>query len=123
MKNITRKATDETPYVNFNYNTGTIEMEGRSIPEDAEKFYEPLLSWINEYIQEPKDKLTINFKFEYFNTSSSKWLISMFKKFEFLHEEGHSVEINWYYEFDDLKEYIYEIQEIFEVPINLLKKA
>ena len=42
-----------------------------------------------------------NFKFEYFNTSSSKCLFDIFRKLNIVKESGFDLSINWYYEEDD----------------------
>lgn len=118
MENIVLESTAKTPRVNFNRDSGFLEISGRSIPENAEKFYHPLINWIDSYVKEPNDSTTINFKFEYFNTSTSKWLITLFKKIAVLHTEGKLVDVNWYYEDEDIFEYAELINELVSIPIN-----
>ena len=43
----------------------------------------------------------MNVQLEYFNTSSSKCILDVFKKLEGIHKSNNEVIINWYYEEDD----------------------
>lgn len=102
MRKFELKEAVTTPYVLLNADTGEIKIEGRSIPENVIDFYYPILSWINDYVKEPKDTTTVSFKLEYFNTSSSKRLFDIMKKVETIAlQPEKKVIINWYYEEDD----------------------
>ncbi len=102
---------------------GVIEIKGRSIPENSVEFYKPLIDWLESYSALGGKSTTTNVQLEYFNTSSSKCLLDIFKKLEFLYRKGTTVVINWYYEEDD--EDMYEAGEdyatILNVPINLIE--
>lgn len=96
------KETATTPFVNFDYASGVIKMEGRSIPENVIDFYQPILRWIDEYAQNPLHETLVHLKFEYFNTSSSKRIFDIMKKLERMAiDTGTKVTINWYFEEDD----------------------
>jgi hypothetical protein len=96
------KESSTTPYVLLDASIGRITFEGRSIPENVIDYYQPILNWIDEYSKSPSEQTTVNFKFEYFNTSSSKRIFDIMKKVEQLAiNSGKSVLINWYYEEDD----------------------
>ncbi|HZJ74497.1 MAG TPA: DUF1987 domain-containing protein [Perlabentimonas sp.] len=102
MQKIELKEAVTTPYVLLNADIGEIRIEGRSIPENVIDFYYPILSWIDNYVKEPKDTTTVFFKLEYFNTSSSKRLFDIMKKVETIASQPEKkVVINWYYEEDD----------------------
>lgn len=120
MERIYHKGTDKIPYVNFDSEAGLIELKGRSIPEDAESLYLPMIEWVDAYIPLAKGPTKANFEFEYFNTSSSKWLLTLFKKLDDLYEKTKDLEINWYYSDDDLLEYGELLEEIVEIPVNLI---
>lgn len=94
--------TQTTPLVSLNASLGEIIIEGRSIPENVIDFFHPILSWIDEYALSPNEKTTLKFKFEYFNTSSSKRIFDIMKKAEAIAlQPGKLVVINWFYESDD----------------------
>lgn len=112
--------TDKSPAVTLDPDTGFIEFEGRSIIEDSEKFFMPIVEWIIQYIENPFTKTNINFKFEYFNTSCSKWLITITKQLKKLFESGADCTINWYYEDEDVLEYGEVIRDLVDIPINMI---
>ncbi|MBL4658363.1 MAG: DUF1987 domain-containing protein [Flavobacteriales bacterium] len=89
------------PEVALNGEKGLIEISGRSIPEHAGKFYMPILDWIDRYVKSPAEETTIRFELEYYNSSSKRYLLDVLERFSLLHENGHKVTLNWYYEEDD----------------------
>ncbi len=120
MENITIKGTFKTPTLIFNYETGVLDISGRSLPEHSIEFYKEAIQWLNKYIENPKSETIVNVQLEYFNTSSSKVILDIFKKIEALHAKGNKVIVNWYYEEDDsdMKEQGETFAEIIKVPIN-----
>ncbi|MFI5204193.1 MAG: DUF1987 domain-containing protein [Flavobacteriales bacterium] len=82
MENIKMDGTPKTPTVKFDKDTGVLELSGRSIPENSIEFYKPLLDWLEAYGGGAKSKTEVNIKLEYFNTSSSKCILDVFKKLE-----------------------------------------
>lgn len=114
MDDIKIKGTPKTPTVNFNKEEGKLLIKGRSIPENSIEFYKPLIDWIEQYSSSPADKTQVNIQLEYFNTSSSKCILDVFKKLEAVNGE---VIVNWYYEEDD--EDMLEAGEDYEAIINI----
>lgn len=101
MENIKISDTPKTPAVNFDSSTGLIELIGRSIPEDPNLFYDPLIQWVIAYTNQPCKKTEVILKLEYFNTSSSKRIFELIKNLESIDLTANEVLINWYYEADD----------------------
>ncbi|MBP5501178.1 MAG: DUF1987 domain-containing protein [Bacteroidales bacterium] len=120
MDRIQIAPTDKSPEVDFNPAEGVLMLKGRSLVEDSESFYLPLVEWIQKYIDDPKEGTVIDFKFEYFNTSCSKWLITITKELKVLYEKDPSTQINWYYEDDDVLEYGEVICDLVDIPINMI---
>jgi hypothetical protein len=82
--------------------SGILSISGRSIPENSIEFYNPLFSALETYFTNPKEKTTLNIQLEYYNSSSSACLLSVFKKLEkFKKTKGSPVMINWLYEEND----------------------
>ncbi len=117
METIVREGTPKTPYVRFDGEKGIIEIKGRSIPENSIEFYKPLIDWLEGYDGEGKEETSVNVQLEYFNTSSSKCILDIFKKLEILFKKGKKVEVNWYYEEDD--EDMFEAGEDYQSIINI----
>ena len=120
MESISIEGTPKTPSVSFDANTGIIEIKGRSIPENSIEFYRPLVEWLEEYSKEPQKLTTVNIQLEYFNTSSSKCILDVFKKLETIKKAKNEVIINWYYEEDD--EDMLEAGEDYESIIRITFK-
>ena len=91
METIKIQGTEDTPKVILDKDTELLEISGRSLPEDVASFYEPVLTWLDEYAQNPNKKTIFNFKLIYFNTASSKLLLDILMKLEEIHEAGHSL--------------------------------
>ena len=123
MENILREGSAKTPAVNFDSDSGVLELKGRSIPENSVEFYKPLNDWIENYGANPKDKTIVDIKLEYFNTSSSKCILDLFKKLESLKTKGAEVLVNWYYEEDDedMEEAGEDYQAIIKLPFNMIE--
>jgi len=117
METIIREETLKTPFVKFDSDKGVVEIKGRSIPENSIEFYKPLIDWLDKYADQPSGKTSVNIKLEYFNTSSSKCILDIFRKLELIHKKGNEVEINWYYEEDD--EDMFEAGEDYQSIINI----
>jgi hypothetical protein len=93
--------TPKTPTILFDINGGVLDIKGRSIPENSIEFYKPLVDALDKYSVATKSATTVNIQLEYFNTSSSKCILDIFKKLESIHKSGSDVTINWHYEDDD----------------------
>jgi hypothetical protein len=102
MEEFVLTASTKTPGVKLNASTGVLEISGRSIPEIATEFYNPMIDWVVEYGKSPKPETTVQVKFEYFNTSSSKSILDFFKKLEQIDAAGKTkVNVKWFYETED----------------------
>ena len=101
METIKIQGTEDTPKIILDAENDILEISGRSLPEDVSSFYEPVLNWLNEYAENPKNKTIFNFKLTYFNTASSKLLLDILMKLEEMHEKGQDVLIRWHFPEDD----------------------
>ena len=101
MEKFSIAGTPKTPTINFDMEGGFLEIKGRSIPENSIEFYKPLVDNLEKYAGAPKPATNVNIQLEYFNTSSSKCILDVFKKLETIHKGGSQVTINWHYEEDD----------------------
>ncbi len=120
MENVYIDPTDKSPAVILDKDKGLIEFSGRSLMEDSEKFYKPLVDWLQEYIENPKPNTVVNFKFEYFNTSCSKWLITITKLLKNIFKKDPNATFNWYYEDEDVLEYGEVIRDLVDIPMNMI---
>ncbi|HCC70495.1 MAG TPA: nuclear pore complex subunit [Bacteroidales bacterium] len=123
MESIIIEGTPKTPTVHFDSVQGVFKLEGRSIPENSVEFYKPLVDWLDLYKENPLPKTNVEVKLEYFNTSSSKCILDVFKKLELIHKAKNDVEIKWYYEEDDedMLEAGEDYESIIRVPFEMVE--
>ncbi len=113
----------KTPLVDFK-TTGELRIEGSSFSENPVEFYEPLVEWIKELKNEAPKTITMRIKLEYFNTSSSKLILYMFKSLENIHFNKESeVTIVWLYNKidQDMLESGKDYKSIVNVPFELVE--
>ncbi len=106
--------TDEFPAILLDAEKQQFEISGRSLPENVNTVYEPVLNWINSYLKNPNPKTEINIKLEYFNSASAKKLTEILLLFETASKKGIDVQIKWFYRNSD---------ETMEAKGRFLKKA
>jgi hypothetical protein len=112
--------TDDTPGVTLDAGSDLFEISGRSLPEDVNAFYKPIIDWMDKYNTSPNPKTIFNFKLVYFNTASSKMLLDILMKLEELYKTGKDVTVCWHYPDDDedMKEAGEEYADIVDVPFE-----
>lgn len=122
MNPLVIESSSETPEIILDKKTNTFIFKGKSLPENPINFYDPILDWLDSYISDPNSNTEVDFKLVYFNTSSSKIILDVMKKFEVLKKSGYAVTINWHYREDD--EEMLEAGEIYSerisIPFNLI---
>lgn len=107
MKNINLEPTTSTPAVRFS-SDGRLLMEGRSLPEDVNRFYNPLIAWVKSLTTEV---VKIDLNLEYLNSASSKKVLELLRVLD-NNEAIKELIVNWHYEADD--EDALESGQIFE---------
>ena len=107
MEPIVIEATSHSPLVNF-LPSGNLKMEGRSIPEDVFRLFDPLVEFAQNLNSE---NVTFEVNLEYFNTATSKKLMELFKTIDANNKVG-GILINWHFEEGD--EDSVEMAEIYE---------
>jgi len=121
MEKYINNKTSKSPYINLE--EGLFTFSGRSIPEDAKKIYRPVIDWIKAYSPSSANKTTINFNFDYLDTSSSKCVFDILKTLEDLFDKGHELSINWYYEEgdDDMLDLGIHLKSFIKAPFNFIE--
>lgn len=123
MEKLVIEGSAKTPSINFDGNTGVLELRGRAIPENSIEFFKPLNDWLDQYSTSPKDKTTVDVKLEYFNTSASKCILDFFKKLEKVNGGVTEVHVNWYFETDDedMEEAGEDYDAILGLPFSIIE--
>ena len=122
MENLEIEKTKYTMAISFNKDTGILEMEGSSYPENALDFFGPIIDWIKDFISREKKALVLNIRLNYLNTSSTKCILDIFEILEQHYKSGGDVKIHWYYAEDDedIMETGEELAEDFDFPIEFI---
>lgn len=100
MSSLVIKEGKNTPTIDFNINTRKFLVYGRSFPENAKKFYQPVLEWLKN-ISINEGKIDLEFKLFYISSSSIISILEIIKRFDELNKIGVSVSVIWNYESDD----------------------
>jgi SiaC family regulatory phosphoprotein len=116
--------TDHTPGVEFNAQTGKLKLTGRSLPENAIEFYDPLFDWLDNYIAIAPNQTELHVDLDYLNSISQKMIVEILKNTKKVESSGKVISVNWYYDEEDEKmmEEGKAIASEFELPIILFPK-
>jgi hypothetical protein len=123
VENLMIEATKSTPRVDFEAAAGKLSLRGESYPENAFKFFEPLLAWVDAFLAQAEPRsLSIELRLPYINTSSSKCLMMLLEKFADAKAGGREVSAVWYYDPDNEseRECAEEFSELVDMGIALL---
>jgi hypothetical protein len=120
MEILEKTATADTPYINFNADSGSMLIQGRAIPQPADEFWAPILKWFYAYSSAPRSKTELIFNMEYFNISTSKQILFLLHKMNDLFDKGHDVVVVWKYAKDDseMKEAGFDFSCVVNVPFE-----
>ncbi len=86
------------PTVDFNAETGVCDLIGESYLEDTAEFYQPVIEWIEKFIDEIGEKIVFNIKLSYFNTSTARSIMEILNILASYQEQNGVVLVYWYYD-------------------------
>jgi len=113
----------DSPAVNLDKEKQLFEIKGKSLPENVNIFYQPIIDWFTEYFKNPNEETVLHFKLDYLNTASSKALLSLFLVVEEAIKNGKKAQVKWYYEEDDedMKDIGEEYANIIQIPFEIIQ--
>ncbi len=122
MEKLSIKADISSPSVDFDPETGLLQIGGESYPENSFEFYAPLVAWIKSFLAERKGSVKLKVSLSYLNTSSTKCMIDILDDLETAHLRGLPVEVEWLYDEDNerAKDTIDEFKEDFTMPFAII---
>jgi hypothetical protein len=114
--------TKETPRVHFDPGNNIFEISSRSLPEDADEFYVPIVKWLESYAEKPNQKTNFTFKLDYYNTASARYITRIVKILDEL-ALNYDVKVYWYYrEIDeDMQAMGEEYKEMTDLDFELIE--
>lgn len=112
-----RTVTGELPNVNAKPKFRRVEISGHSRMADPGTFYLELTDDLLQYFHQFRKTLILEFKLEYINTGSSKWIFQMLHNIQQKVSGKGLVQVYWHYEEDD--EVILQAGEILRASLDL----
>jgi hypothetical protein len=124
MENLVIQKTDEKLGVDFNAENGKLELSGSSYPENTIEFFEPIVNWISSYMLEVTGSITMDFRLDYLNSSSIKFISDIIDKLSLYSSSGAEVVVNWHYKEDDedILEMGEDLKEDTSLTFNLIEE-
>jgi hypothetical protein len=117
MESLIVNGTPHTPEINFNRVSGMMQIKGRSIPDQPDEFWIPVLNWFESYLLQPTNRTTIVIDLEYFNISSSKRILFLLYKLNELVDKGKEAVVEWHYREAD--EDMYEVGQDYAYMVKV----
>lgn len=129
MDTLLIEATEFSPKIYFNPNENKFEIKGESRPENTSKFYAQLIQWVEHWKTDlsanpPSKHFVFEFRFDYFNSTSAKFILDFLQK---LNELVHlipdlKISIRWYYDArdEDMRESGEEFSHLVDLPFEFV---
>ncbi len=132
MNQLIIKETSATPQVNFDIDNDIYIVQGCSRPEDVREFYYPIISWLDDLGSKNIDILkqkyselpmVFKFKFDYFNSSSAKFILDILVIINQIHHNGVKMRIDWHFDEndDDMREVGEELSDVVDFEFDYIK--
>ena len=124
MENLKIEKTETTPRIDFDAKLHTISIAGEIYPENADKFFAPILDWLKNYLSNLHSKCIVSFHITYFNTASSSKISNILEMLEKAYKKGKDISIHWYYDpkNPDMEEVAEEFREDVTIPFQIIEK-
>lgn len=124
MKDLIIPATEQTPAISFLCN-GNLSISGVSIPENVNKFYDPLLVWVDQFEQSSPKTVVLTIDFEYINSSTLNMLIfKLFAKIVGFAKAKSNLKVVWIYPEgdDDIEDMGKNMEEVLDFKFEFICK-
>lgn len=92
----------DKPQIDFKFSSHHLSLSGESFPENPLAFYGPVVATLMAYLDETKDtQITVDIELRYFNSSSTKILLNIFRMLDQASTNGNTVTLNWRHDPED----------------------
>ena len=100
---------------------GVITIKGRSIPEDAFEFFEPVVDACKKYVEKPAKHTVVKIHLDYINSGSKKYLTNILTVLEASYLDGNGYEISWISDYDDeaMLDLGNDLKGIIKIPMSI----
>ena len=132
MNSLVIEATEDSPAIVFEDSTNCLTISGESRPENAGKFFAPLINWISNFTETLRTQkeqrnenstIAIIFKLDYFNSTSAKYIMDILLMIKKIADQGHTVNIEWHYDKrgDDMLDAGQEFSDMVGLKFDLIE--
>lgn len=81
---------------------GKFLIAGRSLPENTEAAYSPLIEWLEKYEQDANPETVLEINLDYYNSSSLRKIADILLLLKRIEQNSNSrVSVRWFYEDGD----------------------
>lgn len=110
------EASETSPKINFNKDSGMLLMEGKSLMDEPVRFYKTINDWLKTYVKQPASQTELIIKLEYLNTETSKQFLDFFS----ILKETPGTKVVWSFsdEDEDMEEMGQELAELSPIPFE-----
>lgn len=122
MTDLNVTVTQSIPGIQSDASAGVLRMSGDSYPENAFELFEPVISWVEQYLAASSAPLRLDLRLIYLNTSSVRGMLDIFDLLEEAHQQGRAVSVQWFYHLENerVAELAEEFAEDYGFPFAIL---
>ena len=111
----------DRPGVILDPENNKFELYGKSLPEDTNEFFDPIISYFQAYSNNPNKKTEFVFNLEYYNSASVRKIVNFLTILEKMSQNNHEVSVIWKYEETDeiMKDNGEDFKETVNIPFSI----
>jgi hypothetical protein len=100
------------------------EISGKSFPENARSFYQPVHDWVMAVPKSNPDTIRLSFMLDYISSSSVISLKQLLSKVKTMNESGANIEVLWHYDptDPDIKEIGQEYEKVVGMKLQFVEQ-
>lgn len=117
------EATSVSPEIDFDIEALRFSIRGRSMPENTEKFYNPVTNWLNDNLRFQFVRANIDIALDYYNTGSFIRLMGLFNLLHELNDTGNEFCVRWICEAEDEDNVAdgLSFKEVVKIPFEIIE--
>jgi hypothetical protein len=89
------------PFIKLSADTGSCVISGSSYMQNPSQFFEPVIQWLRDYIDQNTGKLIVFYDLKSLNTGTSRVIYQILELLKGYKTNGGDVVIKWYMEDDE----------------------
>ncbi|MBL7944214.1 MAG: DUF1987 domain-containing protein [Flavobacteriales bacterium] len=122
---LTIEGTDETPFVFFSMEDCRLVIKGRSMPENAYRFYQPLIEHVKLHSHFASRQFIVIIELDYFNSSSGRFILELLLELQKRFKSPSECKVYWVTREDDeiMKDRGLEMKELINLDVEIATTA